>query len=84
MYIDMFTSFPQLQHQDTLGVFQDEIPQGTGSLDEGGGTRRDQADPTIRSVFGMGKSWENGENHGKMGNFMVLCALNRELTIENR
>ena len=26
-------------YQDTLGVFQDEIPQGTGSLDEGGGTR---------------------------------------------
>lgn len=25
--------------EDTLGVFQDEIPQGTGSLDEGGGTR---------------------------------------------
>ncbi|CAK9021272.1 Pentatricopeptide repeat-containing protein [Durusdinium trenchii] len=24
---------------DTLGVFMDEIPQGTGSLDEGGGTR---------------------------------------------
>ena len=22
-----------------MGVFQDEIPQGTGSLDEGGGTR---------------------------------------------
>eukprot|EP00435_Cladocopium_sp_Y103_P007947 s1732_g2.t1 len=25
--------------EDTLGVFQDEIPQGTGSLDEGSGTR---------------------------------------------
>ena len=31
--------FGELAAQDTLGVFMDEIPQGTGSLDEGSGTR---------------------------------------------
>ena len=65
IYIYIFISFPQPRRQDTLGVFQDEIPQGTGSLDEGGGTRRGKASGSHRKNRGV-LAWEN---HPKNGEF---------------